>query len=293
MLYRVYVDEAGDRGTAGRSSAHFVVSAVIVDDGADAQVRAELADLRKALGRGAGKALHFQKLTHSQRLKAAQDLAEFSIAKVTNVIITKREFTATSGMLKPFIAQADPMYLWALRLLLERVSWYVRGHGDGEAIVTFAHIRRFKTRKLHEYREALKRHDTRIHWPAFDAHPFRIDQPGRIELLQLADTAASALFRAVEPDDFDNREPRYLKELQPVLYRGYPGNVVSYGLKVFPTEAAAAVGRSTGYATTNRAGCNRVAIAKSVPNIENAKARDFAGAFSMGRGGIEPPPYGL
>ena len=47
--------------------------------------------------------LHFRNFSHSQRVKAAQDLAQFSIAKVTNVIIAKREL----------IAQADPIYLWA------------------------------------------------------------------------------------------------------------------------------------------------------------------------------------
>lgn len=242
MLYRVYVDEAGHRGVAPKSSDHFVVSAVIVPDAVDAEVREQLSVLMRALGRRGGQVLHFQKLTHSQRLKAAQDLAQFSVGKVTNVIIAKREFEHTSGMWKPFIAEADPMYLWALRLLLERVSWFVRDQGGGEAVVTFAHIRRFKARKLHEYRDALRRSATQIHWPAFERHQFRIDQPRHVELLQLADTTASAVFRAVEPDDFGNREPRYLQELRPVLYRRYPGNVVSYGLKVFPARAAEAGG---------------------------------------------------
>jgi hypothetical protein len=34
----------------------------------------------------------------------------------------------------------------------------------------------------------------------------------------------------------------YLDEVRPVLYRRYPGNVTSYGLKVFPNEAADAGG---------------------------------------------------
>jgi hypothetical protein len=36
MLYRVYVDEAGDRGISVASNRHFVVSAVIVADTSDA-----------------------------------------------------------------------------------------------------------------------------------------------------------------------------------------------------------------------------------------------------------------
>lgn len=59
-----------------------------------------------------------------------------------------------------------------------------------------------------------------------------------MELLQLADTTASALFRAVEPDGFGNTERRYLRELAPKLYRRDGGIVTSYGLKVFPGEMA-------------------------------------------------------
>ena len=53
-------------------------------------------------------------------------------------------------------------------------------------------------------------------------------------MLQLADICASALFKAVEPDQYGNPEPRYLTELRPIVYRHPPGPVTSYGLKVFP-----------------------------------------------------------
>ncbi len=59
MLYRVYVDEAGDRGISAASNRHFVVSAVIVADCDDALVRAQLAELRAALKRHPGHVLHF------------------------------------------------------------------------------------------------------------------------------------------------------------------------------------------------------------------------------------------
>jgi hypothetical protein len=237
VLYRVYVDEAGDRGLSSTSSTHFVVSAVIVADRDDSAARGELATLRSTLGRAPGQVLHFQKLTHSQRLKAAQDVAASSLAVLTNVVVHKNIL----GQPMPagnvaYISRPDPMYLWSLRLLLERVSWYCDESGKGQAIVTFAHVRHFKVQKLHDYRRALEATPgVQIRWPVFANHPFRIDAPARIELLQMADIAASALFRAVEPDDFGNREPRYLDELAPKLYRRGSANVTSYGLKVFPT----------------------------------------------------------
>jgi hypothetical protein len=237
VLWRVYIDEAGDRGISDAASAHFVASAIIVRGAEHQATRRELADLRRALGRQPGQVLHFQKFSHSQRLKAAQDLAGFSIDAIVNVILCKRGFNQPSPAGDvAYITNPDPMYLWATRLLLERVSWRIRDGGGGTAVVTFAHVRRFKTQKLHDYRAALASSPTKIHWPSFDGHAFKVDAPHKIELLQLADTAASALYRAVEPDEFGNTERRYLQELRPKLYRRGGASITSYGLKVFPSS---------------------------------------------------------
>lgn len=239
MLYRVYVDEAGDRGISAASNRHFVVSAVIVADASDAPVRAQLAELRTSLKRHPGHVLHFVKFSHSQRLKAVQDIAGFSIASIVNVVIHKDLI----GQPMPagdmaYISRPDPMYLWALRLLLERVSWFVVENGGTEVISTFAHLKGFEAKKLHDYRQALEVSDgVAIRWDVFDGHPFRIESPKSIELLQVADTTASALFRAIEPDDFGNTERRYLEELAPKIYcPSGKGNVTSYGLKAFPSD---------------------------------------------------------
>jgi Protein of unknown function (DUF3800) len=240
VLYRVYVDEAGDRGVSARSDRHFVVSAIIVPDSTDARLRSEVAELRASLGRHPGHVLHFVKFSHSQRLKAAQDVARFSFAAIANVVVHKDLI----GQPLPagdtaYISRPDPMYLWALRLLLERISWFVDDNGAGQAIVTFAHLKGFPAAKLHDYRKALETSDgVGIRWRVFDGHPFRIDSPKAVELLQVADIAASALFRAIEPDTYGNTEPRYLEELKPKIYRRHKANVTSYGLKAFPAEVS-------------------------------------------------------
>ena len=243
-MFRVYIDEAGDRGHHPKSSKHFVVSAVVVRDQDEATLRAELAALRQTLGRHPGHLLHFRNLTHPQKLKACQDVAGSCCATITNVVFCKAKIAGQIpvGGGTAYIKQADPMYLYAVRLLLERVSWYVDENGGGPAIVTFAHLTRFPAMKLHNYREALRHSQTQIRWKAFHGHVFRINHPHTIELLQIADNAASALFRAVEPDDYGNIEDRYLRELAPKLYRRGAANVTSYGLKVFPTSECQAGG---------------------------------------------------
>jgi Protein of unknown function (DUF3800) len=234
-LYRVYIDEAGDRGHGPGSSVHFMVAAVVVQDQDDAVVRGQLTALRTELGRQPGHTLHFRKLTHSQKIKACQDIAGFAIDTITTLTMVKPRFNEPlpeGGA--TLLRHANPMYLWAIRLVLERVSWYVHAHGGGPAIVTFGHLTRFPTVKLHNYREALELSPTEIRWHVFQGHPFRVDHPNNIELLQVADSAASALFKAVEQDQYGNREDRYLTALAPKLYRRGTAYVTSYGLKVFP-----------------------------------------------------------
>jgi hypothetical protein len=240
MLYRAYVDEAGDLGFSPRSSRYFVASAVIVYDKKDGQLRSELAGLRSSLGRRPKHALHFVKFSHSKRLKAVQDVANSCLASIANVVIHKDLIGQPYAVREAAgIAWPNPIYLWALRLLLGRISRCVDEEGGDEAVVTFSQLKGFRPRKLHDYRVALEASSgVDIRWSVFESHPFRIDGPNAVELLQLADITASALFRAIEPDRFGNPEPRYLHELRPKLYRRAGANITSYGLKTFPTEVS-------------------------------------------------------
>lgn len=238
-MFRVDIDEAGDRGHSAGSSTHFLVAAAVVKDENDSVVRGQLATLRAALGRKPGHTLHFRKLTHSQKIKACQDIAGFALETIIAVTMVKPRFAAPKqGGGVAYIKQADPMYLWAVRLLLERISWFVDEHGGGPALVTFGHLRRFPAEKLHGYRAALEASETQVRWQVFTGHRFRLDHPNHVELLQVADSCASALYKAVEPDEYGNRENRYLRALAPRLYRRGPSNVTSYGLKVFPRGEA-------------------------------------------------------
>ncbi len=212
-----------------------VVSALIVDAASDAVARKELLDLKHTLRRKPSDTLHFRRLTHSQKVKACQEVANLSVQGFTSVVLCKKTLKTPfpDGGLA-YISQPDPMYLWAIRLLLERISWFIRDSGGGTSTVTFAHLKRFPAAKLHDYRKALYHSSKSIHWPSFEDHRFRLNAPNTVEMLQVADICASALFKAVEPDQYGNTEPRYLTELRPIIYRDPRGPVTSYGLKVFP-----------------------------------------------------------
>jgi hypothetical protein len=55
------------------------VSAVIVEDARDADVRQELLKLKQLLGRRPDDVIHFRNLTHSQKVKACQEISNFPI----------------------------------------------------------------------------------------------------------------------------------------------------------------------------------------------------------------------
>ncbi|MFC4913030.1 DUF3800 domain-containing protein [Actinomadura gamaensis] len=224
-----YIDEAGQRSRTPLSSDHFVMSAVIFREENRLDAEELLAKLRADLGRRPGDHLTWKNLKqHSQRLHAACSLATRDWLTISSVVVCKRHITqGTEGM------NDDRAYLFTFRFLLERLSWFARDH-DCELSYTLAHIVRFKKEKLREYEESLRSTPgCEVAWEALDSRGGRLDQPQRLELLQLADLSASATFAAFEPDRYGNTETRYLTELAPRLYRR-KHNLTSYGLKMHP-----------------------------------------------------------
>jgi Protein of unknown function (DUF3800) len=227
-----YIDESGGRAHTNQSTDHFVMTAVVFRDVDRPRVCALLAQLRSDLGRRPGDPLHWVNIRgHGQRLHAARTLGLAEYLTISSVVVCKRHFAADD-----LIHEEDASYLHTLRYLLERLSWLGAPLG-GAVEYTLAHIVRFQVAKLRQYEARLKAdRKCTIRWDYL--RPGRIDQPTRVEELQLADLAASATAAAFEPDRFGNTEPRYLVEMAPRIYR-HRGNLTSYGLKMHPWNAAA------------------------------------------------------
>lgn len=227
-LYRVFVDEAGDRGWGGSSSAIFNLSAIVVRDEDADQLKTVRNDLCDSLGKPQSTVLHWSAnvRTHAARKFVSDRLSDASIT-VANVVVDKRSLMGSGSALK------DPamQYNYAVRRLLERVSWFVDEEG-GEAIVTFAHIRRFPYENLRNYLELLKAMGTevQIRWGAIRKPKF--DQPNRVSLLQIADLTAGCTHSAFRTDVFGAHEPTYLINIAPKIYVRGMGHVSSYGMNV-------------------------------------------------------------
>ena len=206
------------------------MSAVVIPDGYQCQMEAFLLALRANLGRRPTDHLTWKNLrSHGERVYAAREMGSQNWLKVSSVVVCKRHLGAP-------LPSEDSAYLYTLRYLLERLSWLAR---DNAAVLTYtvAHIVRFKLATLREYETALKSTaGVNIDWPSLDPAGGRIDQPQRLDGLQLGDLAASATGQAFERDRFGNTEQRYLQEIAPRLYRrgSGTGRLTSYGLKMHP-----------------------------------------------------------
>jgi Protein of unknown function (DUF3800) len=229
-----YIDEAGQRAWTSKSSDHFVMSAVVIADSDLGLPTALLAQLRQDLRRNPGDTLHWRNFkNHADKVHASRQLGGAPWVTISSVVVCKRQLAQSAGMTE------DMAYLYTFRFLLERLSWLARD-SDRTLDYTLAHVVRFKLATLRNYEarlRALPASQCKVAWSSVNPRGGHLDQPSRLENLQLADLAASATFAAFEKDRHGNTEPRYLQELSPRLYRRLNSSLTSYGLKMHPWDA--------------------------------------------------------
>ena len=148
----------------------------------------------------------------------------------------------------------DVLYFYAVRYLLERVSWLARdaavaGEGYGRARLVFSERTHMSYSDLFTYLDLLKRRqktgeDVRIAFPALclEREKIKVIQSYKQAGLQLVDAWVGAAWNGLEQDKYGNREARYAQVLSPLLYR-HRGAAESYGIKIIPDEAVAFVDR--------------------------------------------------
>lgn len=224
-MYYAYIDESGDRGWGGRSSQTFVLTAAIIHRSHTTSARSLMSHIRSDLGKPPTTVLHWSTniKVHTQRKYVSAALGALDTMTVSSVVIHKPSFMGTGTGLSDHAR----MYNYAVRRLLERLSWFGRTAGE-QVVPIFAHVKRFPYVRLIAYLDLLKRMPTEIKWD--NLSKVRIEQPQKIELLQAADMCSGSVFAAVEPDAFDQYEATYLLNIAPRLYRRGTAAITSYGL---------------------------------------------------------------
>ena len=136
-LYRVWIDETGDRGHAPGSSPFFGFAAVAIRADRMAGLQAAKRQLNRDLGRTPAQEVHWSTnlKDHDSRMAAAEALATLPVRILYSVV---EKCSIPPGTM--IATHRDYIYNYPLRLLLERVSWLVDEVG-GVADVNLAAVK--------------------------------------------------------------------------------------------------------------------------------------------------------
>lgn len=250
MTFLAYFDECGDEGFQFRephrkgSSEWFILGAVLHQRSDRAAIIRHHEAFRQRYRKDTNWHFHFAKAHHDERIGYVEHMCEMPHVCMS-VAVHKPSLKNTEAFQWPYY-----LYFYTARLLLERVSWYVRDHGpkndteDGRAWLVFSSRRGLRKADVEEYLTRLQRwssltsrlrllNQNSIHWPAIATEHVQVVENKTYTGLQMADAVASAVGRAFERSAFGHTEPRYVETLKPRLYKSR-GSYFSYGIKIFP-----------------------------------------------------------
>jgi len=248
-----YIDESGDEGFKFRnnvdeqtSSDWFILAAFVTRKKTDLETVRVVDKVRNEFNLHPRKHIRWKKLKHPQKVRYAQIISNLH-TRLLAVCVHK------PSLLEPEKFQDRyRLYFYAVRYLLERISWLVRDShnpeawgGNGTVELLFSNRQGMSYNEMRDYLRLLERQketgqDIRIEFDKVPIDKIKTRTPGKSMGLQLADATAGAFFNALERDRFGNTEPRYLQTMAPVLYR-HEKRLHGYGLKIVPKEAVSAL----------------------------------------------------
>lgn len=235
-----YIDEAGDSGNKyGVGSSQFLAVGAVVMAVAD---EAAILDLFPEARRERGHLRTFRKFCENNEkdnFVLTKLLAQKPV-RIINIALHKPSLAGTHIRSNP---QREYHYL--VKYALERISWLARdaaklnGGPPDENLcqLVFSQQKAYPYDDLCDYLNRLKggreRYNCSIEW-AF-IHPTILHTKHKNETaIHLADIAASAFHKALEPKQHGMTDDRFSRNLFPCLYRR---NRRCYGLKLFPPRA--------------------------------------------------------
>ncbi len=255
--YVAYIDEAGDPGLARvkpsdnpGSSEWLILSAVLVGIPNEKNVAPWRNEILRQI-RSQRKDLHFTDLKPWNKRIVCSEIAKLPV-RCFVVCSNKKNMR---GYRNPF-AEKYPnpnwFYAWLSRLLLERVTYFVRE----KSLQQYREIKRVRLEfsergglthtSLNTYFEWLKMKSTGgdmflplgdLVWETMHRDLLHIYPHKKRAGLQLADTVASAFFKACDYCDTGACDPEFARLLNPRMCRvpdGNNGQVSGYSVKLMP-----------------------------------------------------------
>jgi hypothetical protein len=232
-----YIDESGCDGFRhDKGSTHWLVLAAAVFRAENELSGVRVVDaVRHELNKDPKKDLHFDHLTHDQRVVYASRVASTSLRGIA-VAIHKPSLTD-----KGTFQVKGRLYNYAVRYLVERISWLcttARNRddvGDGKVDLVFSHRRTTSYEDIRDYLDTMRQRGTDIEWSAIDPVRVRAVPHRQLKGLWIADCIAGCIYKGLEINRHGFTEPRYAEILRPIMWsrnRAYSGT----GIKLYPKE---------------------------------------------------------
>lgn len=219
----VYIDESGDLGFQ-RGSKWFVMTAVIIDVAEEKAAREQLRKIRSKINVSV---LHLRKITEFFRRAYIAGAVNDIPFTYINIIVDTSKLTLSKEK------STSIAYNFICRLLIERVSWFLRDT-NRQADIVLSSRGTSKDNDLIQYiNETLLKSNNTI--SKENINEIKALSAGTWEMLQLADICATTTFSAYEVSGWGYRVPCYLRKIYSHLYR-YNGDVMGYGIKYFSAD---------------------------------------------------------
>lgn len=231
MDFNCYIDESGDEGIETGGSRWFILGALIVQQDLDFQTSTMVERIKNTFGKKNDWVLHWSKIRkHDQKRYICKELQTEQWVFACVATDKTHPFITRARGLK----QKDVLYFYSVRLLLERLSWYARDHGNGKAIPIFEYRSNTSYEKMREYIRLLRgwvpQSQIQIYWDNLEYKNFRIVPKRVSRLMQASDCVCGALKDGLEYSGYGLIEPSYILSLKNRFYRR-ANNLFSYGLK--------------------------------------------------------------
>ena len=222
--YMVYIDESGDLGI-NRGTQWFVLSAVIVDKNEEKNIRDSFSKIKARININQ---IHLRKITDYYKRAYIVDSVNNNDFTYVNIIADNTKIDRNK------IDSPNVVYNYMCRMLLERVSWYLRDIKKTADIVLSARGTSRDGELIDYIKEKLIPYEgNHIVKGVFEKVIAK--DAGSWDLLQLADICATTMFLTYEENGWGFRTPCYSKTLSHHLYT-YNGRCNRYGIKYFMPE---------------------------------------------------------
>lgn len=249
--YVAYIDEAGDEGfdrlgtdQKTAQSQWFAIGGIIVSKENDRLLPSWRDEVLNYFPRKKTRELHFRELKHDQRLQTCRIL---STKPIGMAVVCSNKITLLGHPKRNLFRQKQRLYNYLTRFLLERLTFACRQHGirnnslNPSLRIVFSRRRGTDYAVMKEYlclmrdgKEVLPSR-RQILWDVFDPSDIAVEDHSKRAGLQIADVFTSAVWRALEPNEYGFSEHSYANTLSSRFLREN-GSILGAGLTLIPNH---------------------------------------------------------